>query len=368
MSEAESYIDSLELMGMRFGLERMRALLERLGHPEAEFDAIHVVGSNGKSSTVRFCEALLEADGVTTGAYLSPHLTTFRERIRVGGATVGEQAYERAVLRVAAAAPAEGVTQFEALTAAAFVIFAEHGVEWAVVEAGLGGRLDATNVLPRSRVQVLTNVALEHTELLGDSRPKIAAEKLAVVPEGGVVIFGEEGWEELVPQAARTLEVSVGGSFQEQNRAVARAAVEAALGRPVDPKPMRAAGDPRPSAGARQPAARDLGRGPQPGRNAAAGRRSCPPCSATALRSPCSRRCRTRTWRRCCRCCARSARRWSRPARPIARSMPAEEIVRHDRRRIGRRSAPGAGGGADAGRAARRGGRVRLAVPAARPR
>jgi dihydrofolate synthase / folylpolyglutamate synthase len=238
MSEAETYIDSLELMGMQFGLERMRALLDRLGNPEAAFDAIHVVGSNGKSSTVRFSEALLEAEGVRSGAYLSPHLTTFRERIRVGGETIEPEPYERAVLRVAGAASEEGVTQFEALTAAAFVAFAEAGVEWAVVEAGLGGRLDATNVLPRSQVQVLTNVALEHTELLGDSRSKIAVEKLAVVPDGGVVVMGEDGWEELVPQASRTIQVSVGGSFQDQNRAVARAAVETALGRPVDPAPM----------------------------------------------------------------------------------------------------------------------------------
>src|SRR6478672_379637 len=103
-SAPESYIESLELFGMQFGLERMHALLDRLGNPEAAFDAIHVVGSNGKSSTVRFCEALLEAEGVRSGAYLSPHLTTFRERIRVGGETIAPDAYERAVLRVAGAA------------------------------------------------------------------------------------------------------------------------------------------------------------------------------------------------------------------------------------------------------------------------
>ena len=89
-SAPESYIESLELFGMQFGLERMQRLLEQLGHPEATFDAIHVVGSNGKSSTVRFCEALLEAEGVRTGAYTSPHITTFRERIRVGGETLSE--------------------------------------------------------------------------------------------------------------------------------------------------------------------------------------------------------------------------------------------------------------------------------------
>jgi dihydrofolate synthase / folylpolyglutamate synthase len=236
MSGAAEYIGSLELMGMQFGLDRMHALMEALDHPERRFDAIHVVGSNGKSSTVRFCEVLLESEGVATGAYTSPHITTFRERIRLHGETISEEAYEDAVLAVRDTGLE--LTQFEALTGAAFAAFARAGVEWAVVEAGLGGRLDATNVLGRSVVQVLTNVSLEHAELLGSTRELIAAEKLAVVPAGGRVIVGEAGWEEAAPQAASVKLVSVGGSYQDQNRAVARAAVEAALGRPVDPAPI----------------------------------------------------------------------------------------------------------------------------------
>jgi len=189
VTDAERYIDSLELFGMAFGLERMVDLLGRLGNPERSFDAIHVVGTNGKGSTVLFAEALLEAEGVRTGAYLSPHITSFRERVRIGGAEVSPDAYEDAVLRVRDAA-GTGVTQFEALTAAAFCAFAAAGVEWGVVEAGLGGRLDATNVLPRSRVQVLTNVSLEHTQLLGTTREAIGAERLAVVPAGGLLVVG----------------------------------------------------------------------------------------------------------------------------------------------------------------------------------
>jgi dihydrofolate synthase / folylpolyglutamate synthase len=235
MSGAD-YIESLELMGMQFGLDRMHALMDALGHPEQRFDAIHIVGSNGKSSTVRFCEVLLEAEGVATGAYTSPHITTFRERIRIGGETISAEGYERAVSAVRDTGLE--VTQFEALTAAAYVAFAEAGVQVAVVEAGLGGRLDATNVLARSRVQVLTNVSLEHSELLGQTRDRIAAEKLAVVPEGGDLVIGEAGWEDAAPQAARTKVVTVGGSYQDQNRAVARAAVETLLGRPVDPSPI----------------------------------------------------------------------------------------------------------------------------------
>ena len=193
------------------------------------------MGTNGKGSTVLFAEALLEAEGAGTGAYLSPHLTSFRERIRVGGAEIAPAAYEEAVLRVRDAAGAR-VTQFEALTAAAFCAFAAAGVEWAVVEAGLGGRLDATNVLPRSRVQVLTNVSLEHTELLGDTREEIAAEKLAVVPEGGLLVVGEPEWAKLVPRARAVEVVRADGTYQDQNRAVARAAVELALGRPRRPR------------------------------------------------------------------------------------------------------------------------------------
>ena len=239
MTRADAYIDSLELFGMRFGLERMHGLLDRLGNPERCFDAIHVVGTNGKGSTTLYAEALLRGEGVHVGAYLSPHLTSFRERVRIGGAEIDPAAYEAAVLRVRDAVGAD-VTQFEALTGAAFAAFAAAGVAWAVVEAGLGGRLDATNVLPRSRVQVLTNVSLEHTELLGETREAIVAEKLAVVPAGGVVVVGEAGWEGFVPQARTLKQVTVAGTYQDQNRAVALAAVELALGRPVDPGPMDA--------------------------------------------------------------------------------------------------------------------------------
>ena len=190
---------SLELFGMQFGLERMHALLDRLGNPEREFDAIHVVGTNGKSSTTRFCEALLEAEGVRTGAYISPHITTFRERIRIGGETIDATAYEEAVLAVRDAV-GDGVTQFEALTAAALLAFAQAGVEWAVIEAGLGGRLDATNVLPRSRVEVLTNIDLEHIELLGRHPRGDRRREAGRRPGGRHRRVGEPGWEE--PRAA----------------------------------------------------------------------------------------------------------------------------------------------------------------------
>jgi dihydrofolate synthase/folylpolyglutamate synthase len=195
---AEEHLLSLELFGMRFGLERMRRLLTALGSPQERFRAVHVVGTNGKSSTVRFTAALLEAHGVRTGAYLSPHLTSFAERVRIGDADLPGAAFGAAVERAAAAAAkvdrtsadGERVTQFELLTAAAFDELARRGVEVAVIEAGLGGRWDATNVLG-AEVVVLTNVGLEHTRWLGPTIADIAGEKLAVVRPGATLVLGD---------------------------------------------------------------------------------------------------------------------------------------------------------------------------------
>ena len=170
-----------------FGLERMRALLAELGEPQLAYPSIHVVGTNGKSTTTRTIEETLLAEGIAAGAYTSPHVTGWSERIRVHG---HEADLERALARVRPPAVALGATQFEVLTAAALALFAESGVEAAAIEAGLGGRHDATNVL-RSPVQVLTNVALEHTDVLGGTREAIANEKLAVVQAGSTVVLGE---------------------------------------------------------------------------------------------------------------------------------------------------------------------------------
>jgi dihydrofolate synthase/folylpolyglutamate synthase len=173
-----------------FGLERIRALLAELGEPQLRYPSIHVVGTNGKSSVTRTAEALLLKEGLSVGAFVSPHVRGWSERIRVDGE---EAAFEAAVARVRAPAEQLDATQFELVTAAALAEFAARNVDVAVVEAGLGGRYDATNVL-RSPVQVLTNVALEHTDVLGDTREAIAGEKLAVVQHGATVILGEPEW------------------------------------------------------------------------------------------------------------------------------------------------------------------------------
>jgi dihydrofolate synthase / folylpolyglutamate synthase len=239
LEQAEDHLLSLELFGMKFGLERMRRLLTVLGSPQQAFRSIHVVGTNGKSSTVRMAAAILEAHGIRTGSYLSPHLSTFAERIRIGDADLEPEAFGAAVERAAAAATkvdrtltsGERVTQFELLTAAAFSELARRGVEAAVVEAGLGGRHDATNVLA-APVAVLTNAGLEHTRWLGPTITDIAREKLAVVAPGSILVVGEldpEAEAEVAKVDARVVHADpLDGApftgFQRKNFSVAKAA------------------------------------------------------------------------------------------------------------------------------------------------
>jgi dihydrofolate synthase / folylpolyglutamate synthase len=195
--EAERHLRSLELFGMRFGLDRMRRMMTVLGSPERSFQSIHVLGTNGKSSTTRMVAAILERHGLRTGAYLSPHLLSYTERVQIGELDIRSQELAGALARAAWAAervnrtlaPDDHVTQFELLTAAAFWALAEHGVQVGVIEAGLGGRYDATSVIC-SRVMALTNVALEHTRWLGPTIADIAAEKLAVLGEGTTLVLG----------------------------------------------------------------------------------------------------------------------------------------------------------------------------------
>ncbi len=261
--QAERELLSREMFGMRFGLDRMRRLLTALGHPEQRFRSVHVVGTNGKSSTVRMTAAILAAHGSAAGAYLSPHLVSFSERIRIGDEDLEPQAFADAVGRAARAAELverslqddDRVTQFELLTAAAFHELARRGVEVAVIEAGLGGRYDATNVIP-SEVQVLTGVGLEHTRWLGPTITAIAGEKLDVVRPGGTLVLGAGlhpdaatvAGEVAQARAARIVHaepdagvpLAARGGFQRRNFAVAHAAA-AALHGPLEPATVRAA-------------------------------------------------------------------------------------------------------------------------------
>ncbi len=240
---------------MRFGLDRMRRLMTGLGHPERQFHSIHVVGTNGKSSTARMIAAIMAAHGLRVGVYLSPHLGSFGERIRIGDEDSSPEAFAAAISgrpvrpsgSIAAARTA--LPSSRLLTAAAYSELALREVEVAVIEAGLGGRYDATNVIPSS-VAVLTSVGLEHTRWLGPTITDIATEKLDVVQPGEKLVLGSGLHPEAltvaravaaergasIVQAGSDPGVVVGalGLFQRRNFALARAAAEAYLGE-LDP-------------------------------------------------------------------------------------------------------------------------------------
>jgi dihydrofolate synthase/folylpolyglutamate synthase len=275
--DAEQHLLGLELFGMRFGLERMHRLTTALGMPQRRFAQVHVVGSNGKSSTVRFVAAILQRHGLSTGSYTSPHLSRFRERIEVGEQPIRAERFAAAVQAATEAAAlvdraaadrdtpfggtGDTVTQFELLTAAAFHELATSGIDVAVIEAGLGGRFDATNVIP-SKVQVLTGVGLEHTRYLGPTIADIAAEKLAIVRDHATLVVpsdlhpdartvaeqvASERHARLVvaptaaPSAAPSLDMAAQGAFQRRNFALACAAGEAFLEHALDPMAIEGA-------------------------------------------------------------------------------------------------------------------------------
>jgi dihydrofolate synthase/folylpolyglutamate synthase len=257
--DPDAYLDSLEPIGWRLGLERMQRLTTALGLPQHRFASIHVVGTNGKSSVARMTAALLAAHGAASGACLSPHAARWAERTLIHGEEVGAVEWASAVERVAQAAEGvnrtleegDAVTQFEAATAATFVALASARVEAAAIEAGLGGRLDATNTIP-SRVTVLTSIGLDHTDWLGETELEIATEKLAVLRDQTTLVLGRVS-AAVAALAERTaaergarllrapedpgpeLRLLAPGGFQRRNFALATTAAEAFLGE-LDPE------------------------------------------------------------------------------------------------------------------------------------
>ncbi|HEY5530303.1 MAG TPA: folylpolyglutamate synthase/dihydrofolate synthase family protein [Thermoleophilia bacterium] len=282
--EVWGYIQSLERLGTRLGLERVTRLVHALGDPQKAYRSIHVVGTNGKTSTTRFISALLERHGLRVGSYVSPHLVSLAERQMVDSVPMTDPDFCALVQRVRAAAteveaqlsPGETLTQFEVLTAAALLYFKEQRCDVAVIEAGLGGRLDATAVI-HSDVQVVTSIGMEHTELLGDTLSAILREKAAVIPESGktaagyltpeiraelreicatrgaeahfldddIIILGEPRGDSFDVFGLRgcytDLRLSVLGSYQRANAALAVAAAELFLDRELDHEPTRRA-------------------------------------------------------------------------------------------------------------------------------
>lgn len=191
------YIFGLQKHGIKFGLANSRLLMDLLGNPQRVFNAVHVAGTNGKGSTSFFIASILQAAGYRVGLYTSPHLVSFTERVRINGVPIPEEDVVRIAEQVRQRSrdvPGEGGTVmsptfFEVTTAVAFTYFAEQHIDIAVVEAGMGGRLDSTNVIA-PLVSVITNIDLEHQEYLGSTLSAIAMEKAGIIKRGAPVVTG----------------------------------------------------------------------------------------------------------------------------------------------------------------------------------
>ena len=233
--EAVELVHQRAWVGQKPGLERIRRLLKRLGDPQKELKFVHIAGSNGKGSTAALLASVLTAAGLKTGLYTSPHLWRFHERFQVDGVPIpGEELAEIAAQVLEAA---EDETEFELMTAIAFLHFRRSGCEIVVLETGLGGRLDSTNIIDRPEVAVITRIGLEHTELLGDTLAKIAAEKADIIKSGcDAVLYGQDREvEEVVERVCRErgvplavtrphkleYHISLLGDYQIYNAAVA---------------------------------------------------------------------------------------------------------------------------------------------------
>lgn len=199
MSKAALEIDKLMALhpkGFDLSLDRIRRLLDRLGNPEQRLPpVIHIAGTNGKGSTSAFCRALLESKGLSVHVHTSPHLVNWHERYRLGrkggrGELVDDETLAHAIRRVGDANAGEYITVFEILTAVMFVLFAEHPADAAVVEVGLGGRFDATNVISNPAACIITSISLDHIAYLGDRVELIAAEKAGIMKRGRPVVIG----------------------------------------------------------------------------------------------------------------------------------------------------------------------------------
>ena len=230
--------------GMKPGLDAIRGISAALGDPQKSFKAIHVAGTNGKGAVCAMLDAALRANGLRVGRYTSPHLVKLNERFFLDGAPIGDDALSAAAEKVAKIAPGD-LTFFEALTAVAFLVYAEAKVDYAVLETGLGGRLDATNVCV-PELCVITRIGLDHCDWLGDTVEKIASEKAGIIKPHVPVVLGENLPEVRAVVEARAKEVGapffyapdvasaadvprdfpLGGTFNRENAVTALAALK----------------------------------------------------------------------------------------------------------------------------------------------
>jgi dihydrofolate synthase/folylpolyglutamate synthase len=249
-SPALDWLDSLQGSGIRPGLGRIRALLRALRQPHRAYESIIVAGTNGKGSTCATLGSILRASGYRTGIYTSPHLVDLRERWIIDGAPIGPELLEESIWTLKRAADRIGIvpTYFEALTVIAFIAFERARCEVAVLEVGMGGRLDATNVV-RPVAALITPIGFDHTEYLGHTLRKIAGEKAGVIHRGAIVVTSNRdpavlsvlrkradkfGCPFHVVTGEEVREVPLSGDFQRQNAAVAARAAEEL--RPILPK------------------------------------------------------------------------------------------------------------------------------------
>ena len=261
MTQSMTYDDAVATLedALKFGmdpsLEPIRAMCAAMGDPQKRYRCVQVAGTNGKSSTTRMIAALLHAQGLRVGLYVSPHLIKYPERIEIDGRVVSDEDFTRGIEVALDAAARAGVqaTEFELLTAAALWLFAREDVDWAVLECGLGGRWDATSVVD-PQVAVITGVALEHTAILGDTIEKIAGEKAAIIKPGSHAIFAHDlaaqgvferqaqdvgapySYAKLDATRAFDDELAYMPVYQRSNLATALAAVTVALGHAPSPE------------------------------------------------------------------------------------------------------------------------------------
>lgn len=192
--EALEYISQTNKFGIRLGLENIGKLLELLGNPQETLNIIHVAGTNGKGSVCSFISNILRESGYKVGLYTSPYLETFTERIRVNGENIPQEDVARIIglikekIQVMVSQGYVYPTEFEVVTAMAFYYYSEQKVDFVALEVGLGGRYDATNIITKSLVSVITSISLDHTGILGDTIEKIAYEKAGIIKENGIVL------------------------------------------------------------------------------------------------------------------------------------------------------------------------------------
>ena len=247
--QAMAFLDELEAKGIRLGLGRMEKFLAFIGNPEKKFRSVHVAGSKGKGGTAAMIESILRKAGCRTGLYTSPHLVCFNERIRVDGREISDRQLVALVAGLRREMENSGIdlTYFEFVTTLAFRHFADSGVDFAVVETGMGGRLDATNVL-LPMVSVITNIEKEHARYLGNTLQKIAVEKAGII-KGGVPVVTAERKKSILgifkkecAKKKATLQIvkkpfsgklALQGQFQRWNAALAVAAIEELQGQGI---------------------------------------------------------------------------------------------------------------------------------------